>query len=321
MERELCVMENLIFSLNATVPIFLLMILGFLLKKLGVIDDVFASKMNKFVFLIPLPVLLFEDLSTVDFAQVWNMKFVLFCFVVTLVCIILAALVSFLWHDKSIQGEFIQASYRSSAALLGIAFIQNIYGNAGMAPLMIIGSVPLYNIMAVIVLSFFKPDRKKLDKEVWKTTLKGIVTNPIILGIAAGLLWSALRLPMPSILEKTVSDIGAVATPLGLMAMGASFDLKKAFGKVKPAAVASVMKLVLFAAFFLPLAVWMGFRREELVAILVMLSSATTVSCYVMARNMGHEGVLTSSVVMLTTLFSAFTMTGWLYILRSMGMV
>ena len=314
-------MENLIFSLNATVPIFLLMILGFLLKKLGVIDDVFASKMNKFVFLIPLPVLLFEDLSTVDFAQVWNMKFVLFCFVVTLVCIILAALVSFLWHDKSIQGEFIQASYRSSAALLGIAFIQNIYGNAGMAPLMIIGSVPLDNIMAVVVLSFFKPDRKKLDKEVWKTTLKGIVTNPIILGIAAGLLWSALRLPMPSILEKTVSDIGAVATPLGLMAMGASFDLKKAFGKVKPAAVASVMKLVLFAAFFLPLAVWMGFRREELVAILVMLSSATTVSCYVMARNMGHEGVLTSSVVMLTTLFSAFTMTGWLYILRSMGMV
>lgn len=314
-------MENLIFSLNATVPIFLLMILGFLLKKLGVIDDVFASKMNKFVFLVPLPVLLFEDLSTVDFAQVWNMKFVLFCFVVTLVCIILAALVSFLWHDKSIQGEFIQASYRSSAALLGIAFIQNIYGNAGMAPLMIIGSVPLYNIMAVVVLSFFKPDRKKLDKEVWKTTLKGIVTNPIILGIAAGLLWSALRLPMPSILEKTVSDIGAVATPLGLMAMGASFDIKKAFGKVKPAAAASVMKLVLFAALFLPLAVWMEFRREELVAILVMLSSATTVSCYVMARNMGHEGVLTSSVVMLTTLFSAFTMTGWLYILRSMGMV
>ena len=96
------------------------------------------------------------------------------------------------------------------------------------------------------------------------------------------------------------------------MAMGASFDLKKAFGKAKPAVTASVMKLVLFAALFLPLAVWMGFRREELVAILVMLSSATTVSCFVMARNMGHEGVLTSSVVMLTTLFSAFTMTGWL---------
>lgn len=314
-------MDNLIFSLNATVPIFLLMVLGFVLRKLGLIDDVFASKMNKFVFLVPLPVLLFEDLSTVDFSQVWNLKFVLFCFAVTLICIIIAALVSFLWRDKSIQGEFIQASYRSSAALLGIAFIQNIYGDAGMAPLMIIGSVPLYNIMAVVVLSFFKPERKKLDKEVWMATLKGIVTNPIILGIAAGLAWSAFKLPVPPVLEKTVSDIGATATPLGLMAMGASFDLKKAFGKAKPAVAASVMKLVLFAALFLPLAVWMGFRKEELVAILVMLSSATTVSCYVMARNMGHEGVLTSSVVMLTTLFSAFTLTGWLYILRSMGMV
>lgn len=314
-------MDNLIFSLNATVPIFLLMVLGFVLRKLGLIDDVFASKMNKFVFLVPLPVLLFEDLSTVDFSQVWNLKFVLFCFAVTLICIIIAALVSFLWRDKSIQGEFIQASYRSSAALLGIAFIQNIYGDAGMAPLMIIGSVPLYNIMAVVVLSFFKPERKKLDKEVWMATLKGIVTNPIILGIVAGLVWSAFRLPVPPVLEKMVSDIGATATPLGLMAMGASFDLKKAFGKVKPAVAASVMKLVLFAALFLPLAVWMGFRKEELVAILVMLSSATTVSCYVMARNMGHEGVLTSSVVMLTTLFSAFTLTGWLYILRSMGMV
>ena len=314
-------MDNLIFSLNATVPIFLMMLLGLLFRKIGWIDEVFASKMNKFVFLVPLPVLLFEDLATVDFAEVWDMKFVLFCFGATLISIAIAAVVSFLWKDRSIQGEFIQASYRGSAALLGIAFIQDIYGDAGMAPLMIIGSVPLYNVMAVVVLSFFQPERKKLDRQVWISTLKGIITNPIILGIIAGLLWSALRLPMPSILDKTVSSVGAVATPLGLMAMGATFDIRKAFGKAKSAVAASVMKLVGFAALFLPLAVWLGFRREQLVAILIMLGSATTVSCYVMARNMGHEGVLTSSTVMLTTLFSAFTVTGWLYILRTLGMI
>ena len=298
-----------------------MMLLGLLFRKIGWIDEVFASKMNKFVFLVPLPVLLFEDLATVDFAEVWDMKFVLFCFGATLISIVIAAAVSFLWKDRSIQGEFIQASYRSSAALLGIAFIQNIYGDAGMAPLMIIGSVPLYNVMAVVVLSVFQPERKKLDRQVWINTLKGIITNPIILGIIAGLLWSALRLPIPSILEKTVSNIGAVATPMGLMAMGATFDIRKAFGKAKPAVAASVMKLVGFAALFLPLAVWLGFRREQLVAILIMLGSATTVSCYVMARNMGHEGVLTSSTVMLTTLFSAFTVTGWLYILRTLGLI
>lgn len=314
-------MENLIFSLNATVPVFLMMLLGLLFRRIGWIDEVFASKMNKFVFMVPLPLLVFEDLATVDFAEAWDTKFVLFCFCVTVLSIGIAAAVSCLWRDKSIQGEFIQASYRSSAALLGIAFIQNIYGNAGMAPLMIIGSVPLYNVMAVVVLSFFQPESKGLDREVLKKTLKGIVTNPIIIGIAAGLLWSALKIPMPHIMEKTVSSLAAVASPMGLMAMGATFDISKAFAKLKPAVTAAFIKLVGFGLVFLPAAVRLGFRQEELVAILVMLGSATTVSCFVMAKNMGHEGVLTSSVVMLTTMFSAFTLTGWLYILRSMGLI
>lgn len=314
-------MENLVFSLNATVPVFLMMVIGLVLRRVGLFGEDFAAKVNKFVFQIPMPFLVFADLATVDFAEAWNTKFVLFCFFVTVASIAIAAGVSCLWKDKSIQGEFIQAAYRSSAALLGIAFITNIYGNAGMAPLMIIGSVPLYNIMAVVVLSFFRPGHNHLDEELLKDTAKGVATNPIILGILAGLLWSALKIPMPAIMEKTVTGIGNMASPLGLMAMGATFDIKKAFGKAKPAAVAAGIKLVGFAALFLPLAVWMGFRNEELVAILIMLTSATTVSAYVMARNMGHEGVLTSSVVMLTTLFSAFTITFWIWLLRSLGLI
>ena len=314
-------MENLIFSLNATVPIFLMMVLGMVFRKIGWMDVEFAEKMNKFVFLVPLPVLLFSDLATVDFEEVWNIRFVIFCFIVTFISIAIVSGISFLWKDRTIQGEFIQSSYRSRAALLGIAFIQNVYGNAGMAPLMIIGSVPLYNVMAVVVLSFFQPERKALDKEVWKKTLKGIVTNPIIIGIVAGLIWSALKIPMPQILNKAVSSIGAVATPMGLMAMGATFDFQKALGKVRPAVTATFIKLVGFVAIFLPLAAYLGFRREELIAILVMLGSATTVSSFVMAKNMGHEGVLSSSVVMLTTLFSAFTLTGWLYLLKSLALI
>ena len=118
-----------------------------------------------------------------------------------------------------------------------------------------------------------------------------------------------------------VSGVAGMTTPMGLIAMGAAFDIRKAFAKIKPAVTAALIKLVGFCALFLPVAVGMGFRREELVAILVMLGSATTVSCYVMAKNMGHEGVLSSSVVMLTTLLSAFTLTGWLYVLRSLGMI
>ncbi len=314
-------MENLIFSLNATIPVFLLMALGFVFRKLNVIDEAFASKMNKFVFTVALPVLVFEDLATVDFSQMWNLKFVLFCLGATVLSIALAAILSLIWKDKSIKGEFIQASYRSSAALLGIAFIQNMYGNSGMAPLMIIGSVPLYNIMAVVILSIFNPQRSGIDRAVIKSTLKGIITNPIIIGIGLGILWSLLHIPMPHVLGKTVSHIGNLATPMGLMAMGATFDFKKAFGKARPAITATLIKLVGLAALFLPIAIFLGFRQEELIAILVMLGSATTVSCFVMAKNMEHEGTLSSSVIMLTTLFSAFTLTGWIYLLRSFGLI
>lgn len=314
-------MENLIFSLNATIPIFLMMLLGMLFRKLGWMDEVFAAKMNKFVFLVPLPVLLFEQLATVDFSEVWDIKFILFCFVVTAISITISTLISLLWKDRSVKGEFIQATYRSSAALLGIAFIQNIYGTVGMAPLMIIGSVPLYNIMAVVVLSVFKPGNNSFDKALVKKTLKGIATNPIIIGIVVGFVWSALKLPMPLILHKTVSSIGATATPMGLMSMGATFEMKKATSKMKPTLVAVFMKLVGFCVVFLPMAALLGFRNEEMIAILVMLGSATTVSCFVMARNMGHEGTLSSGVIMMTTLLSAFTLTMWLDVLRSFGLV
>ena len=301
-------MENLIFSLNATIPIFILMVLGVLFRKAGLMDGPFVDRMNQFVFKAALPVLLFEDLANSDFSHVWDTRFVLFCFGVTLIGIVLAACISMMLKDKGLRGEFIQASYRSSAALLGIAFIKIIYGNAGMAPLMIIGSVPLYNTMAVLILSFTRPGQGKMDGQVLLRTVRGVCTNPIILGILAGMLWSVTGIPQPAVMEKTVSSLAAVATPLGLMAMG-------------PALWASAIKLLGLTAVFLPVAVMAGFRNEQLVAILVMLGSATTVSCFVMARNMGHEGVLTSSIVALTTCGSAFTLTLWLYVIRSMGLI
>lgn len=302
-------------------PVFLMMVVGYILKKLNWMDETFASKINSFVFHVPLPVLVFKDLATVDFVEVWDTKFVVFCFMATLLSILIAAAISAIWKDKTIQGEFVQASYRSSAAILGIAFIQNIYGNAGMGPLMVVASVPLYNVAAVIILTLLGKEQKKLDKALIIKTVKGILKNPIIIGIVAGFVWSLLRIPMPYIMEKTVTNVANIATPLGLMAMGAAFDWEKAFAKIKPALTAVIIKLVGFVIIFLPLAIQLGFREEKLVALLVMLGSATTISCYVMAKNMGHEGTLTSSVIMLTTLLCAFTLTGWLFVLRSIGVI
>ena len=314
-------MEHLIFSLNATMPIFFLMVLGACFRKAGILEGDFVDRVNQFVFKVALPVLLFEDLSNSDFLKVWDTRFVLFCFVSTLGGILLAVLLSMGLKDRRLRGEFIQASYRSSAALLGIAFIKNIYGDAGMAPLMIIGSVPLYNVMAVVILAFTSPGGAVLDRRMLGRTVVGILKNPIILGILSGMAWSLMGLKQPQIMEKTVSSLAGVATPLGLMAMGASFDLRQASQGVRAALGASAIKLVLLSASFLPAAVYMGFRQQQLVAILVMLGSATTVSCFVMARNMGHEGVLSSSAVAITTCGSAFTLTLWLDLIRTLGLI
>lgn len=314
-------MDNLIFSLNATMPIFFTMLLGMLFRRLKFFDDYVVAKLNKFVFQVAIPVVLFLDLAGEDFYEVWDTKFVLFCFGATFLSVVINALLSLILKDKSVQGEFIQAGYRSSCALLGIAFITNIYGNAGMAPLMLIGSVPLYNIMAVLVLSFFNPQHSRLDKSTIKNTAVGILKNPIIIGIFSGLLWSLLGLGIPKMLSKTLSNISCLATPLGLMAMGASFSLKSALKDIKPVMLSVFMKLIGLAAIFIPIAVAMGFRDSFLASLLIMLGSPTTVTCFVMAKNMGHEGHFTSSAVMLTTLLSAFTLTGWLYVLKSLALL
>ena len=190
-----------------------------------------------------------------------------------------------------------------------------------MAPLMIIASVPLYNVMAVVVLSVFKLDQGKLDGTVLKRTLKGIVTNPIILGIVAGTLWSLLRLPFPKILDSTVGNLAKTATPLGLMAMGGSLHFGKAFSRLKASVACTFMKLIGYEALFLPLAIRCGFTKDKLVSIIIMLGSASTVTCFVMAKNMGHEGSFSSGVVLLTTLFSAFTLTVWLFLCKSLGLI
>lgn len=315
-------MENLIFSLNATIPVFLTMVIGYTLKNLKLVDEPFIKTLNSFNYKITLPMLLFKDISESDFSKVWDTSYVLFCFFSTLFCIAATWIITAkVYHKKDLVGEFVQASYRSSAAVLGIAFIQNIYGNAGMAPLMIIGTVPLYNIAAVIILSFTGPEAQKTHSGAFKAAIKGILTNPIIIGIFAGMAVSFLQISFPTIINKTVNNLAVLASPLALIGLGGGFEGQKALAKIKPTLVCSFIKLMLWPALFLPIAAIMDFRTEKMVAILVMLGSPTTASCYIMARNLKHEGTLTSSVVVSTTFLSSVTLTFWLYLLKSFGLI
>ena len=342
-------MDSFIYSINATVPVFLVMVLGGLIKKIGIIDEHFANVANRYVFKVALPVL-----SKSDFKSQFEPKFVLYCSIVTILMFSLVWIFTeILMKDDTQKGAFIQGSCRSSAAILGMAFVQNMYSDTGMAPLMIVAAVPLFNIFAVVVLTFKAHPKEVVVNEIdtYETvqnindneevvtdniTIKktvshktdnikkasiNIVKNPIIIGIVLGFISSMLNMKYPVIINKTIESIAQTATPIALICIGAGFEGRKAIKKIKPTLVATFIKLIGLAAVFIPIGVALGFRNQELVAALIMLASPTTVTSYVMAKSMDNDEVLSSSIIVLTTVLSSITLTGWIFILRTFGLI
>lgn len=316
-------MENFIYSINVTMPIFLVMVIGYILKQIGMLNDNFVTVANKFNFKVTLPFMLFKDIAGVDIKAVFDIKYVLFCAIVSTICFwVVWGTAKLLVREKTIRGAFVQSSFRGSAAVMGLAFIQNIYGSSAMGPLMIVSAVPLYNIFSVIVLTFEANDSTNIDKKA-KIRQAGmnICKNPIILSILAGLIVGLLGIQFPTLVNKTISNVAQMATPLALITIGAGFEGRKALAKIAPTMVASTIKLVLQPLVFLPVAAWMGFSGEKMIAILIMLASPTTPSCYIMAKSMNNDEVLTASVIVTTTLMAAFTLTGWIFLLKTLGYI
>ena len=314
-------MDNFIFSINATIPIFLVILLGWFLMKIHIITEEFANVANKYVFKVALPVLLFRDIATTSILDDLNVKFVLFCFFGTIIMFGLVWVFALIYcKDRTMIGAFVQGGARGSAAVLGVAFVENICGNSGMAPLMIVSAVPMYNIISVIALTFGGNDRQRGTAGI-KKAFVNILKNPIIIGILLGVPFSVFDIPIPAIPTRTISYIAQTATPIALIAIGAGFNTKAALVKMKPAVTAALMKLIVFPLIYMPIAIKLGFAPSELAAILIMTGSPSTVTCYIMAKNMNNDEVLSSNAIVLTTLLSSLTITAWVYVLRVMGCI
>ena len=148
-------MDNFIFSVNVTIPIFLIILLGYILRRIGFLTDEFVRVANKYVFIVALPVMLFRDIAGSDVRKDMNVKFLLFCMIVTIIMFFLVwGIAKLTLKDKTMVGAFAQAGARGSAAILGVAFVENICGEIGMTPLMIVAAVPFFNILSVIILVF-----------------------------------------------------------------------------------------------------------------------------------------------------------------------
>ncbi|MBR1417884.1 MAG: AEC family transporter [Synergistaceae bacterium] len=317
-------MESFIYSLNATLPLFLLIALGYCLQRMSSIKREFAAMCDKFIFSVTLPVTLFMNMYQVDLrAAGLNLSFTLYCFATTLISILGIWLYA-KFYLKNLTGEFTQVGYRSSVAILSAAIIENIYGTPRLVPFMVIGSVPLYNFFAILILLLESPAAESLDKrgKIFEAFIK-ILTNPIIDGLVLGGLFSYLKINLPLALLNTLRQISRITNPLSLIAIGIGFQGLRALNLnlFKLSAKASLIKLVILPLLFVPCAYALGFRGEELLSVLVMFGGPTTFGCYIMARNMGHEGLLTSSVIVLTTLISPVTLTLEIFGLKYFGLI
>ena len=318
-------MDSFIYSLNATVPVFAIMIIGQFLKRIGIIDIPFANIANKFVFKVCLPCLLFQDLAVTNIRENFDLSYVGFCFLATLSSILVIwFLAKKLLKDKTEVGAFVQCSYRSSAAILGIAFIQNIYGTSGMAPLMIIGSVPLYNILAVISLSIFNRDENKSGDNLAVHVCKEILKNPLIQGVVLGMFCVAIRPFCGSwrfstsnfrFIYKAFDALGSMAPWLSLIILGGQFQFS-AVKKLLPKIIISTFARLIVAPaigmviciFLPPVFGFPHFSPAEYAALFALYATPEAVASIAMADQMGGDSELAGQILVWTTIFSALTL-------------
>lgn len=313
-------MNDLLYCLNAVIPIFAVIFLGYVLRRKQFFSEGFAASLDRLSFRILLPLLLFRDISAGNIRELVDWRFMLYCAGTTFIAfLVIWALAARFLGDKGMVGAFTQGAFRSSQAVLGVAFAQSLYGDSGYMPLLIIATVPLYNVLAVILLTVTGP--KASPFHILSRTLASIVSNPLIWGIVLGMLASLLGWQLPAPASSTVNMLASCATPLALMSIGIAFDGRQAIRKVKPTIWAAAVKLLILPAIFLPIACALGFRGRAVAALLVLYGAPTTVTSFVMAKNMGGDAVLSASIVMLTTAASVLTLTGILYVLRVTGML
>ncbi|MBQ7900389.1 MAG: AEC family transporter [Clostridia bacterium] len=312
-------MQNLILSLNIVLPLFLLMVLGYFLKTVGMLDKVTLKKMNSLIFKAFLPCLIFYNVYTSEISDIFDKKLVFFsvgCVVASF--LVLMAVIPFIEKDNKKRGVIIQGIFRSNFVIFGIPLSVALYGDGivGSAAVLIAIVVPVYNFLAVLTLEIFRGGKPNLGK-----IAKGIVTNPLIIASLAGLAAMFGGLKLPGAIEDTIGDVSKITTPLALIVLGGSMDFKKTGSNAKQLAISVVGRLVLIPLVFLPLAIHMGFRDAELAILLSIFASPTAVSSFSMAQQMGGDDELAGQIVVFNTSLCVATVFLWIFALKQMGVM
>ncbi len=326
-------MDSLVFAINAVSPIILTVAVGYLLKKIGMMDGDFSKRANKLVFRVFLPVMLFmnvygiESLSSVDFG------YVIYSLVALIVLFAIAIpLVIILTNKKKCRGALLQGVFRSNYALIGIPLASSLFPGEGAAVATLLSAfmVPAFNMLAVIGLSIFNNDGEKPN---FKKVILGILKNPLILSIFAGLASLGIRAlfveadisfrlsALPPI-WNTMKYLSNIATPLSLLVLGAQFEFSAISSLKREIIAGTVIRSLIVPILGIGIA-YLAFRNSfggaQFAALVAVFCTPVAVSSVPMAQEMGADVELAGQLVVFTTISSAFTVFLASFILKWVG--
>ena len=303
-------MDSLFISLNAVVPLFLMMAVGYVIRLTGLMNDISTRQVNRCIFKVFLPLMLFINIYDAGDGATLRSDLLFFAvagvlieFLVSLVLVLLTE------QDNSRRGVMLQGMFRSNFVLFGIPIAMSLFGDsaAGTASLLIAIVIPMFNALAVLALEMFNGQRPNL----WGV-LFGIATNPLIIASLLGIAFNHFGWYLPVLLHDTMSTLGGIATPLAFVVLGASMNFSETGRCMRPLLITLLMKLIIYPAAFVGAAILMGFRGANLAVLLTVFGSPIAVSSFTMAQQMGGDDQLAGQLVIFSSILSIGTM--FLYI-------
>lgn len=313
-------LATLSFAFSVTAPIFVMLLLGIVLKRIQMINDEFIKIASQLVYNIGLPVMLFTTCATAHFGEMTD-KNILIAFSLMTAIVFIGSLVTAHWHckDPREHGVFIQGAFRGNLAILGLAFCANAYGDRGLAiaALPVAMTVVFYNVLSVYVLNrSLHPANSSL-----KPTLIGIAKNPLIIAILLGLIVNTITLPLPKVLLDSGKYLSQMVLPLALICIGGALDISRLTKLDSATLSASIWKLLLSPAIACGIAIALGVRGESLAILFLLAGSPTATISFVMVQAMNGNTKLAANIIVQTTLGSMLTVTAGLWLLQHAGLI
>ncbi|MBR0519770.1 MAG: AEC family transporter [Spirochaetales bacterium] len=303
-------MDVIRISAIAITPLFVFMMLGYYFKKKNYLSPSSTKQINILVFRYFLSIMCAETIYKANLKEDVELLPVL----VVAIGIIGIFLISWLIvprfvKDKTQIPVMIQGIYKSNYAILGIPIAQSICGadNIGIVSVIAVILVPLNNCISAFIFEKYTGNATNVPK-----LLLNIIKNPLVVGSLLGLLLNVTGVKIPSwIMTGIVAKLGALATPLSMIALGASFEFSQ-IGKYKTMLTwAVIAKLLIVPGIIIPVAIMLGIRSVALVGVMIYAAAPNAVNSYSTAVAMGGDADLANEIVVMTSLLSMLTMFGW----------